>query len=656
MKKISLNQLSKLWLPLIGLVSLIWFLIRVVPKPSRAFYPCQRAAFPFASAFILWIIGFFSSILLFKNARLKFAFNKYYTGAGLLIAGLAIILSINNINTIAGENAGNSPQSTLELVDMNNNVPVEIDNLENTVSIVKSDKSNAFDIEAAEIETMVRNAVQLAGGLDNLIDDGMVVVLKPNLVCTFNYADNNTVSEKANGMVTDYRLIQAVVNIVRELNPNGKIYLLEGSAIGTTTENMVTVGWNKVTGIDDFIGIEQESGDWYEFDSELLSAVNLPDSISLYSDDLKPNGTREIYLNRIYFESDVLISIPVLKNHFVTGITGSVKNVGIGATPGKIYGNGESDDYPTQRWNGIDHNDINNLHKWIHDFYACRPVDFAIIDGLQGNDRGPVADGYSNFSQAQKNMKLILAGKDPIAVDAVASLVMGHDPQKVNHLVHLHNSGFGNVNSALINVVGESVESVRTKFSNYSAGLSSVFTKFKSDEYNPDSIVYTENSVIVYMTDTIDLSRMQLTYAHESFQKIRLRDFNRIEINTSSSSASDSALTILYTDKYMNTLIKNYIGTFVNPSSVNKADNQNSLLLYPNPVRQSLNLEISNSFFGKYIISVLSMSGQILMQESFCKNTQTKTSTIDCSKFDSGYYLFKIENSNFCITKRILKI
>jgi hypothetical protein len=27
-----------------GLASLIWFLVRVVPKPSRASYPCQRAA------------------------------------------------------------------------------------------------------------------------------------------------------------------------------------------------------------------------------------------------------------------------------------------------------------------------------------------------------------------------------------------------------------------------------------------------------------------------------------------------------------------------------------------------------------------------------------------------------------------------------------
>ena len=41
----------------VGLAALAWFVIRVVPKPSRAAYPCQRAAFPVASAFVLWLAG-----------------------------------------------------------------------------------------------------------------------------------------------------------------------------------------------------------------------------------------------------------------------------------------------------------------------------------------------------------------------------------------------------------------------------------------------------------------------------------------------------------------------------------------------------------------------------------------------------------------------
>jgi hypothetical protein len=43
--------------PLAGTVSLLWFLVRVIPKPSRATYPCQRLAAPLASGFVVWMTG-----------------------------------------------------------------------------------------------------------------------------------------------------------------------------------------------------------------------------------------------------------------------------------------------------------------------------------------------------------------------------------------------------------------------------------------------------------------------------------------------------------------------------------------------------------------------------------------------------------------------
>jgi len=52
---------NKIVLIAIGLGALIWFLIRVIPKPSRATYPCQRAAFPLATAFVIWLTGLVSS-------------------------------------------------------------------------------------------------------------------------------------------------------------------------------------------------------------------------------------------------------------------------------------------------------------------------------------------------------------------------------------------------------------------------------------------------------------------------------------------------------------------------------------------------------------------------------------------------------------------
>lgn len=58
-----------------GFGALLWFLIRVIPKPSRASYPCQRAAFPLASSFVIWAIGSISGIFaIIRRSRL---FDRY---------------------------------------------------------------------------------------------------------------------------------------------------------------------------------------------------------------------------------------------------------------------------------------------------------------------------------------------------------------------------------------------------------------------------------------------------------------------------------------------------------------------------------------------------------------------------------------------------
>jgi len=74
--------------PIVGLVSLIWFLIRVIPKPSRATYPCQRFAAPFASGFVIWIAGVIGSALAYRRAR-RFLHQSRY-----IVAGVCIVVSV----------------------------------------------------------------------------------------------------------------------------------------------------------------------------------------------------------------------------------------------------------------------------------------------------------------------------------------------------------------------------------------------------------------------------------------------------------------------------------------------------------------------------------------------------------------------------------
>lgn len=76
---------------ILGAAALIWFLIRVIPKPSRATYPCQRAAFPIASAFVIWLTATCSSLFAFKKLKQHFAKHPFISSAlGILSVGAFI--------------------------------------------------------------------------------------------------------------------------------------------------------------------------------------------------------------------------------------------------------------------------------------------------------------------------------------------------------------------------------------------------------------------------------------------------------------------------------------------------------------------------------------------------------------------------------------
>ncbi len=71
------DSLPKILIPLTGLLALIWFLVRVIPKPTRASYPCMKAAAPMASAFVLWLIGLTGSVAFFRGLKNAFIEKRY---------------------------------------------------------------------------------------------------------------------------------------------------------------------------------------------------------------------------------------------------------------------------------------------------------------------------------------------------------------------------------------------------------------------------------------------------------------------------------------------------------------------------------------------------------------------------------------------------
>ena len=81
------RKMFHLFYPLVGIGALLWFLIRVIPKPSRAAYPCMRVAAPLASSFFLWLIGVFSSWLFLRHAALFFRQSRYVIAAACIVSG-----------------------------------------------------------------------------------------------------------------------------------------------------------------------------------------------------------------------------------------------------------------------------------------------------------------------------------------------------------------------------------------------------------------------------------------------------------------------------------------------------------------------------------------------------------------------------------------
>ncbi len=109
---------------LTGLFSLLWFLIRVIPKPSRALYPCQRAAFPVASAFVIWLAGLAGSAGLLRMIRIHWVNHKYFQS---VIAGLILLIVCTQpVNKAENSYAAASLPDRQFVPEENANTPVGI--------------------------------------------------------------------------------------------------------------------------------------------------------------------------------------------------------------------------------------------------------------------------------------------------------------------------------------------------------------------------------------------------------------------------------------------------------------------------------------------------------------------------------------------------
>jgi uncharacterized protein (DUF362 family) len=628
---------------LTGLTALTWFLVRVIPKPSRATYPCMQAAFPMASAFVIWVTGILTSSLIFIKAKARWNRSKYLIALMLYSLALSTFMvtstSLKHTPAVAQTyiNAGLLPEKPIPVMRDFAGDSCVVDPAA-FVCIVKSSQAQAQDIVFGEIEAMVSEVIEKAGGLADIISDGDTVILKPNLVCSADGTANpQQLSPEVNGITTDYRVVQAVVNLVRGINPTGKIYVMEGSAMGSTVVNMAILNYGLITGIDSLICLEDASGDWGDTSSVYLQGVSLPPGKALYV-----GANNRYWLHKLYYNADVVISMPVLKNHCYAGTTGSVKNVGIGATPATIYAYEPN----ILRWR-IDHENPlrTNLHYFIHDFFMCRPVDFVLMDGLQSIQNGPASTSTTQqLSDDQMNMRLILAGKDPIAVDAIGALLTGHDPELIPHLVTLHNDSLGCCDARLIRVNGNKVGDEKKDFEIYDTGTLSKYDDFEGPSFSVNECYVIGNQLYFSLSVDDEVSKVEVSVDSIYLNQIVIGGFENFFLDLDTLEITTGTTVTVYAyDQYLNYSFENLIVTTV-PDEEISAYHQIKVTIAPNPAHGIVDCQFGIVDFQRVSLKIYDLFGRelrVLVDE--VKSPGEYRVRMDVSALPAGVYLVMLQ-------------
>ncbi len=82
---------------IIGIASTVWFLVRVIPKPSRAGYPCMRVAAPFMSSLVVYLLSITGSAMLFKRSRQFFHRARYIMATVAFLGALVLFAFSSNL-------------------------------------------------------------------------------------------------------------------------------------------------------------------------------------------------------------------------------------------------------------------------------------------------------------------------------------------------------------------------------------------------------------------------------------------------------------------------------------------------------------------------------------------------------------------------------
>ncbi|MGE5481736.1 MAG: DUF362 domain-containing protein [Bacteroidota bacterium] len=315
-----------------------------------------------------------------------------------------------------------------------------------TVAVVASNSPGITDPIALDkpltltaIREMVARAIGLVGGLEALVDqDDRVILIKPNVV---EPLANGT------GTNTDYRVVQALVEYLHERRPDLEFVIAEAAG-GWADPSQKNHPLNNARAVDGFAvagyrqmlaGLQQESPD---LKIRLLD-MNQPeaDMVEVKLPYLPAGEGLALHSYRVHrqlLSADRVINVPVLKITATVTLTNALKNA-VGYAPGSIYGWAKTK---------LPH-DARILDEVIVDLNLVRRPDFTLVDATLTMEQ------YKSSVQGGKPVRrnLVLAGRDPVAVDAVGALLLGINPADLEQVTLAGLLGLGEADPARITVV-----------------------------------------------------------------------------------------------------------------------------------------------------------------------------------------------------------
>jgi uncharacterized protein (DUF362 family)/Pyruvate/2-oxoacid:ferredoxin oxidoreductase delta subunit len=216
--------------------------------------------------------------------------------------------------------------------------------------------------------------------------------------------------------VTDYRLLRAVLDRLEELGP---AEIIVGDSVGTEhygdSDNVFAATRLKEAAAEHYRNINTD-------------VVLVP---------LERPFKRTVAVSRAVMEADVYISLPKMKTHGLTMMSGSVKN-NFGLLTGA-----------QKAWYHYFSVRPEIFAEAIVEMYRVRPPDLVIMDAVVA------MEGYGPSSTETRRVNKILASDDGVALDTVQAKIIGFDVAQVPYLRLARELDLGQTHLRSIDIVGD---------------------------------------------------------------------------------------------------------------------------------------------------------------------------------------------------------